>query len=103
MKKLKKFILFILFFLFGCNSSILDDPSISIRFQVHEDSYVKLSIINSYDTLIAILVDEEKSAGVYEVNFDANDLAEGVYFYTIELRGNDGSFSKSTKQILLIK
>ena len=41
--------------------------------------------------------------GVYSVSFDASDLAEGIYFYTLELRGESSSYSKTTKHMLLIK
>jgi hypothetical protein len=92
-----------LFYIVGCNSSILDDPSISIKYKVEEPSFVKLVLINSYDTEIATLVDEQQPAGNHEVSFGINDLAEGIYFYTLELRGESGSYSKSTKHLLLIK
>ncbi len=90
-------------FILGCNSSIVDDPSITIRFQVPEQSKVKLSIENSYNTIIAVLVDGEKPAGAFEVSFDASNLAEGIYFYTLELKGQSGSYSKTTRNMLLIK
>jgi hypothetical protein len=97
-------LLLLLFLFYGCESSIVDDPSTTIRFSVSERSHVKLTIENSYNTLIATLVDEELFAGNYEVVFDANNLAEGVYFYTLELNGIDGDFySKVTKAMVLVK
>jgi uncharacterized Fe-S center protein len=93
-----------LILIFGCNSSILDDPSTTIKYSVAEDSHVKLTIENSYKTLISTLVDTVQSAGAHQVSFDANDLAEGVYFYTIEARGTNSDFYlKQTKYILLVK
>jgi hypothetical protein len=90
--------------LFGCKSSILDDPSLRIKYSVPENSMVKLIIENSYNTIILTLVDKEQNAGVYSVNFDASDLPEGVYFYTVELKGiNSDYYSKTTKQLLLVK
>ena len=103
MNKIKIIVIFNFFILFGCNSSILDDPAVSINFMVPETSHVTLTLENSYDTQIAILMDESKSAGVYQVSFDASDLAEGIYFYTLELKGESGSYSKSTRHFLLIK
>ena len=88
----------------GCNSSILDDPSIRITYSLDEDSQVKLTIQNSYETIIATLVDTIQSAGTYLVSFDANDLAEGVYFYTIEARNIESNlYFKDTKYLLLVK
>ena len=103
MDRLKILFIFSLIFLFGCNSSILDDPSVTIHFRVMETSYVRLIVINSYDTQVATLVDEEKLAGYYQVSFDASNLGEGIYFYTLELKGESGSYSKSTEQLLIIK
>ena len=103
MNRIKLFFILFLLVLFGCNSSIVDDPATSIRYIVGETSYVKLVLINSYDTEIATLVDEEQLAGVHQVSFDNTNLAEGIYFYTLELRGESGSYSKSTKHFLLIK
>jgi len=88
---------------FGCNSSIVDDPSITIKFSVPESSHVLLTVENSYDTHIATLVDEELQAGAYQESFDVSNLAEGIYFYTLELKGVSGSYSKSTNNLLLIK
>ena len=54
-----------------------------------------------YDILgneVITLVNEEKSAGNYEVNLNASELSTGVYFYTIKA----GNFS-DTKKMILIK
>ena len=40
-----------------------------------------------YDVLgneIATLVNEEKPAGSYEVEFDANEISSGIYFYELK-------------------
>jgi hypothetical protein len=103
MDKLKILFIFSLLFLIGCNSSILDDPSVTILYRITEESYVNLIVENSYDTQIATLVDEKQSAGYYQVSFDASNLAEGIYFYTLELTGESGDYSKTTKHLLLIK
>ena len=88
----------------GCKSSILDDPSTKIVFSIPQRAYVKLMVENSYNTIIATLVDEQMVAGTYSVNFDSENLAEGVYFYITEVRGiDDGSYYKITRQMLLIK
>jgi uncharacterized protein YcfL len=102
---MKKYLVLIVltFLTIGCNSSMVDDPAATIKFSVPETSHVKLFVENSYDTIVAKLVDEVKQAGVYEAAFDINNLAEGIYFYTLELKGESGSYSKTTKNIILIK
>lgn len=88
----------------GCNSSILEDPSTTIKYSVAQKSNVKLTVENSYNTLIATLVDREHQPGVYEVSMDMNDLPEGVYFYTIEYKGIENNYyNKISKQMLLLK
>lgn len=91
-------------FFIGCESSILDDPSTVIEFSIPERSNTKLTIENSYNTLMATLVDDELQAGRYSYNFDSSNLAEGIYFYTLEVKGLEtGSYSKTTKPMMLIK
>jgi hypothetical protein len=54
-----------------------------------------------YDILgseVVTLVSDEKPAGKYEVNFDANSLASGVYIY--RLQANE---YVSVKKMLLLK
>jgi hypothetical protein len=102
---MKKYLLIIILtaFISGCNSSIVDDPTTIIMYPVPELSHVKLYVENSYDTIVATLVDEVKQAGVYDVVFDTNNLAEGIYFYTLKMTAESGKKYDITKQIILIK
>ncbi len=53
-----------------------------------------------YDVLgkeIATLVNEDKPAGTYEVNFNASSLSSGIYFYKLQ----SGSFIQTKKMILM--
>jgi len=53
-----------------------------------------------YDVLgneVTTLIDEYKSAGSYEVKFDASGLNSGVYFYKLQA----GSYSQTKKLVLL--
>jgi hypothetical protein len=63
-------------------------------------------ILKVYDLLgneVATLVNEEKPAGVYEVNFDASSLSSGVYIYriTISDKLKTGEYVSSKKMILM--
>ena len=91
-------LLFIALTITGCKSSMLVDPTTTIKYTVPERSKVKLTVENSYNTVVATLVDMEQNAGVYSVNFDASGYPEGVYFYRIQA----GSFV-STKKLVLLK
>jgi hypothetical protein len=76
-----------------------------IKFCVAYKTRVKLEVFNSEGEMIKILVDEEKEAGTYEVEFDitichsreGGNLSEGVYFYQLKV----GSFLETKKMILL--
>jgi len=73
------------------------NPSTMISFQLPINGYVTLKIYDLLGQEIATLVNEQKSAGKYEVKFDASDLASGVYIYRIQA----GEFNASKKLILL--
>ena len=91
-------------FLFVSCSSPLDDPSTSIQFAIPSQSHVKLTIENSYNTVVDVLVNRELPAGVHQVVFDGSDLAEGIYFYIIEVTKEEtGYYYKSKRTLLLIK
>jgi len=87
-----------------CNSSILDDPSTIINFSIPEPSHVKLTIENSYNTTIATLSDHDREAGAYNISYSTSGLLEGIYFYTLEVKGlNSSYYSKETKFMILVK
>ena len=73
------------------------NPSTSIQYAVSHRQFVSLKIYDVLGKEIATLVNEEKSAGNYEVNFNASSLSSGVYFYTLRA----GSFVQTKKMILI--
>ena len=74
------------------------NPTTKIKYSVDKNSSVKISVFNLIGEKVATLVDEEKSPGVYEVNFDASNLPTGTYLY--QLQANDFI---STKKMILLK
>jgi hypothetical protein len=73
------------------------NPSTTIRFAVPEISNVKIEVYNLIGERITTLINEIKTAGYYEVQFNASNLASGIYFYRIQA----GNFVESKKMILL--
>jgi hypothetical protein len=73
------------------------NPSTTISYQIPQDGIVTLKIYDVLGSEVATLVNEERIAGKYEVNFNASSLASGVYIYKIQA----GSFINSKKMILL--
>ena len=74
------------------------NPSTTINFSLPKGSNVVLKIYDVLGREVATLLNGEKPAGNYEVNFDASKLASGLYVYTI----NAGEFT-STKKMMLMK
>jgi hypothetical protein len=59
------------------------NPATTIRYVIPRDEKVTLTIYNLLGQRIATLVDDEQSAGTYEVLFKAYNLASGIYFYRL--------------------
>ncbi len=74
------------------------NPVTQIRYSVPKPAYVRLEVYNAMGQRLAILVNENKSPGIYEVTFDATGLSSGMYLYRLQTE----SYSTS-KQMLLIK
>jgi hypothetical protein len=75
------------------------NPTTSIKYTVPSSEYVTLKIYDILGNEIATLVNEQKTAGRYEVEFNAINLPSGVYFYRIQ----SSTGFVSTKKMLLIK
>jgi len=73
------------------------NPSTVIRFALPEAGNVVLEIYNILGQRVARLVNEEMNAGYHEVNFNAQNLASGIYIYRIVAKG----FVDVKKMILL--
>ncbi|MBN8583645.1 MAG: S8 family serine peptidase [Ignavibacteria bacterium] len=74
------------------------NPSTSIRYSVPAAGNVTLKVFDVAGKEVAILVNEMKQQGVYSIDFNASNLASGVYFYRIEA----GDFT-DVKKMLLVK
>jgi hypothetical protein len=74
------------------------NPSTTINFQLPVTGHVTLKIFNILGNEIATLINTTKTAGRYEINFDAAGLASGVYVYHLAA----GDFSE-TKKMLLVR
>ena len=73
------------------------NPSTVIKYSLSSTSHVRLIVFNSLGQAVKELVNENKNAGNYEIQFDGSKLSSGVYFYT--MTAND--FSSTRKSLLL--
>jgi hypothetical protein len=83
------------------------NPSTRIQYQVSSISQVTLKVYDVLGNEVATLVNEEQTAGTYEVEFSAKggsasggnayNLSSGIYFYQLQT----GIFVETKKMILL--
>lgn len=73
------------------------NPVTTIKYQIPQSGTVTIKVYDVLGKEIATLANEEKSAGSYEVKFDASRLSSGVYFYKIRA----GEYISVRKMILL--
>ena len=72
------------------------NPSTVIRYQLVNPGFVTIKIYNSIGQEIKTLVNREQAGGIYEVNFNVDNLASGIYYYRILANG----FTAAKKMIL---
>ncbi len=73
------------------------NPSTTIQFSLPQAGIVTLKIYNLLGEEVKTLVDEYRELGNHSVQFNANSLASGIYFYRIQA----GSFNQVKKMLLL--
>lgn len=73
------------------------NPATSISFNLPSDGYVSLKVYDVTGKEIIELMNEYRYAGNNQVQFNANDLTSGVYFYTLIFNGQ----SQTRKMLLL--
>jgi len=73
------------------------NPSTTISYQIPSESFVTLKVYDLLGRELEVLVREEKTAGFYNIKYDATNLSSGIYFYTIRA----GDFIQTKKFILL--
>jgi hypothetical protein len=80
------------------------NPSTIIRYALPFSSSVKIEVYNMLGQKVRELLNGQKKAGYYEVNFNTTGLSSGVYFYMIYAQSVDGkSEFRDTKKMVLLK
>jgi photosystem II stability/assembly factor-like uncharacterized protein len=73
------------------------NPTSKIKFRISDRGFVNLKVFDILGNEVATLVNEEKTAGEYEVEFNAKGLSNGIYFYKMQA----GNFAETKKLVLM--
>ena len=74
------------------------NPVTHIAYTVERNGIVELKLYNVMGQMVKTLVNDEKTPGDYFVDFNASDLASGVYFYKMTQHGQT-----VTRKLVLMK
>ena len=74
------------------------NPTTKVNYALPKNGFVTLKVYNILGVEVANLVNENKPAGNYSVDFNASELSSGIYFYSINVNG-----FTDTKRMMLIK
>ncbi len=74
------------------------NPSTTIKFELPKSAELTLSVYDMLGREVAVLLNEKREPGSYDVMFDGNRLSSGVYFYRLRA----GDFLE-TKRFLLLR
>jgi hypothetical protein len=74
------------------------NPATTIEYQLPKSSFVTIKVYDALGKEVLTLVNEEKPAGVHEVNFEPKDLTSGLYLYKISTNGFE-----HTRKMLFLK
>jgi photosystem II stability/assembly factor-like uncharacterized protein len=74
------------------------NPSTNIKFSVPERSAVKLVVYDMLGKQLDMLINEELSAGIYKVTWNAAKYSSGIYFYRVIAKG-----FTDTKKMIVVK
>ncbi len=79
------------------------NPSTTIKFALPVEAKVTVTLYNALGQRVNEIVSNNFTAGVQTVNFNASELASGMYIYQISAQGVDGSNFVDTKKMMLMK
>ena len=72
------------------------NASTTIHFKVPSEAQVRLTVFDAIGRKVSVLTDRVYPPGEYDLNWNANDFASGVYFYRMESEGKLLGMQKMT-------
>ncbi len=81
------------------------NPTTTIKYELPGEGLVTIKVFDVLGKEIITLIDEKQSSGRYEVTFNGEGLASGMYIYRIDVKSTDVNFKdySSIRKMLLIK
>jgi hypothetical protein len=73
------------------------NPKTNIKYSIVDKGFVSLKVYDVLGNEVSTLVNEEKLTGKHEVDFNANGLTSGVYYYKIQA----GNYFETKKMVLI--
>ena len=73
------------------------NPKTKINYSVPEFGLITIKVYDLLGKEVATLINEERNAGNYQIDFDGTGLPSGVYFYKLTA----GNFSETKKLVLM--
>lgn len=73
------------------------NPVSIVKFGIPGSGFVSLGVFDAAGKEVAVLVNEQKNAGNYEVQFNGSNFPSGIYFYTLMVNG----FSQTRRMVLV--
>jgi hypothetical protein len=73
------------------------NPSTIIKYDIPKSSHVKITIYDMLGKEVGILVNQDKTAGFYEIQWDARNYSSGAYIYKMET----DSYTEIKKMMLI--
>jgi hypothetical protein len=73
------------------------NPTTKIKYSIPQNGFVTIKIFNLWGQEVASLVNQEQRTGEYKIEFNASNLASGMYMYRIQ----SGNYSSTKKMIVL--
>jgi len=73
------------------------NPTTTIQFSLPKREEVRLTVYNLVGEVVEILIDQELESGFHTINFNADNLASGIYIYSLQV----SQFKDSKKMIVM--
>jgi len=75
------------------------NPTTNIGFEIFEPGFVEIDLIDLSGKIIGYVLNENKSAGKYEITFNSRGFSSGTYFYSLKVNGK----LMNVKKMIILK